>query len=81
MHSEGIDMVVARLEMAFQLPLKSGDTFVSCLNLSKQGIKYVFEQEIYRLPDYKRSIKALVTSVALVNGKLSEVKKIDDLIS
>ena len=53
LHAEGIDPVVARLTMAFKTPLKSGDEFVSKLYLKKEGIKYVFYQDIFRLPDMK----------------------------
>ena len=50
LHEEGIDPVVARLTMAFKTPLKSGDEFVSKLYMKKEGIKYVFYQDIFRLP-------------------------------
>lgn len=72
LHQEGIDPVVARLSMAFKTPLKSGDEFVSKLWLKKEGIKYVFYQDIYRLPDEKVVIKATVETVCLVNGRLAE---------
>ena len=48
LHEEGIDPVVARLTMAFKTPLKSGDEFVSKLYMKKEGIKYVFYQDIFR---------------------------------
>lgn len=72
LHQKGIDPVVARLSMAFKTPLKSGDEFVSKLWLKKEGIKYVFYQDIYRLPDEKVVIKATVETVCLVNGRLAE---------
>ena len=42
LHEEGIDPVVARLNMAFKTPLTSGDSFVSKLRVEKDGVKYVF---------------------------------------
>lgn len=80
LHRRGTDLVVARIEMAFKTPLKSGDSFVSCLRFSKEGIKYIFEQEIFRLPDRKLSLKATVTAAAIVNGKLSTVPEIDSIL-
>ena len=50
LHARGIDAVVARLNMAFKTPLKSGDSFVSKLRLVKDGIKYVFYQDISDYP-------------------------------
>ena len=72
LHQEGVDPVVARLSMAFKTPLRSGDEFISKLYLKKEGIKYVFYQDIYRLPDMKMVIKASVETVCVVNGRLAE---------
>jgi len=69
--AQGIFTVVARIDIAFKTPLKSGDEFVCKLNLKKEGVKYVFYQGIYRLPDNALCIKAKVDTVALVNGKLT----------
>ena len=70
LHDQGIDGVVARIEMAFKIPLKSGDKFVCRLNVQKDGIKYVFHQAIYRKADDKLCVSAKVTSVVTDNGKL-----------
>ena len=72
LHEEGTDPVVARLNMAFKTPLRSNDEFVSKLYLKKEGIKYVFYQDIFRLPDMKPVIKATVETVCLINGRLRE---------
>lgn len=72
LHEEGIDPVVARLNMAFKTPLKSGDEFISKLYLKKEGIKYVFYQDIFRLPDIKPVIKATVETVCVINGRLGD---------
>lgn len=78
LHEQGIDAVVARLNMAFKTPLKSGDEFVSCLNIKKEGIKYVFYQDIYRKSDMKCAIKAQVDTVCLVNGRLADCPELDE---
>lgn len=78
LHEEGIDPVVARLTMAFKTPLRSGDEFVSKLYLKKEGIKYVFYQDIFRLPDMKVAIKATVESVCVVNGRLGDSALFDE---
>lgn len=77
LHDRGIDAVVARLTMAFKTPLRSGDTFVSRLRLKKEGIKYVFVQDIYRLPDERPVIKATVETVCLVNGRLTDCEELN----
>lgn len=79
LHEQGIDPVVARLTMAFKTPLRSGDEFVSKLYLKKEGIKYVFCQDIFRFSDRKMVIKATVETVCLVNGRLSDSSLFDEL--
>ena len=56
LHAQGIDAVVARLTMAFKTPLRSGDSFTCKLRVEKDGIKYVFYQDVYRLPDMKYGV-------------------------
>lgn len=81
LHEKGIDPVVARINMAFKTPLRSGDEFVSKLRLSKEGIKYVFYQDIFRLPDMKVSLKATVETVCVVGGRLSASTLFDELFA
>ena len=77
LHEQGVDPVVARISMAFKTPLKSGDEFVSKLYLKKDGIKYVFYQDIFRKADGKVSLKGVVEAVCVVNGRLSESELFD----
>lgn len=77
LHEQGIDAVVARLNIAFKQPLRSGDEFISRLALRKDGLRYVFQQDIYRYPDEKPVIKATVDAVCVVNGKLSDTSALD----
>lgn len=79
LHDEGIDPVVARISMAFKTPLKSGDEFVCKLCMKKEGIKYVFYQDIYRKSDGKLSLKGVVEAVCVVNGRLSGSELFDKL--
>ena len=81
LHNEGIDPVVARLNMAFKTPLKSGDEFVSKLYIRKEGIKYVFYQDIFRLPDMKPVIKATVETVCVINGRLGDSEVFNTIFS
>ncbi|MBO4905699.1 MAG: acyl-CoA thioesterase [Bacteroidaceae bacterium] len=80
LHQQGIDAVVARINMAFRKPLRSGDEFLSCLNVTKEGVKYMFYQDIYRLPDYELCNRAVVTTVCINNGKLSAgIPQLDEI--
>ena len=77
LHAQGIDAVVARIEMAFKTPLRSRDEYVSRLALKKEGLRYVFLHDIYRASDEKLSVRARVDTVCLVNGKLSECEELN----
>ncbi len=81
MHLQGIDAVVARIEMAFKFSLRPGDVFVSKLFVKKEGVKYVFHQVIHRKFDNKLCIKARVDTVEVINGKLSaSISEFDELV-
>jgi len=71
LHQQGVDAVVARVEIAYKTPLKSGDEFISKLYVTKDGVKYVFHQTIFRKSDYKVCLKAKVDTVVIIQGKLS----------
>lgn len=77
MHRKGVDAVVARMNLQYKVPLRCDDEFVSRLSVSKEGIRYVFRQDIYRLPDEKLCVKAIVELVCLVEGKLSNSEDYD----
>ena len=81
LHEEGVDPVVARLTMSFKTPLRSDDEFISKLYLKKEGIKYVFYQDIFRASDQKMVIKASVETVCVVNGRLSDSTLFDEVFS
>lgn len=93
LHEQGVDPVVARINMAFKTPLKSGDEFVSKLYMKKEGIKYVFYQDIFRVDkvpgeqgdkedcSLKISLKGVVETVCVVNGRLSDSKLFDEIFA
>lgn len=72
MHQKGVDAVVARMNLQFKTPLTCDDEFVSRLGLHKEGIRYVFNQDIYRASDEKLCFRGVIEIVCLVNGKLAD---------
>lgn len=78
LHRRGIDAVVARISMTFKQPLTSGDEFVIGTNLKKEGIKYVFYQDIYRASDQRLIFTSEVTTVTLINGRLSDCPELNE---
>lgn len=78
MTAQDIVSVVARITIAYKSPLRSRDEFLSCLNIKQEGIRYVFHQDIYRLPDMKLSARGTVDVVCLVHGKLSRCPELEE---
>jgi acyl-CoA thioester hydrolase len=70
LHEEGIDLIVAKVEIDYKYPLRSRDRFVVRLNAERSGnVRLIFIQEICRIPDEKLIASARVTGVATKNGK------------
>ena len=69
--AQGINLVVTRVEIDYKTSLTSGDAFVVEVKMARASpVRIVFEQTIYRQPDHKLIIKALVTGTALgANGR------------
>lgn len=77
---QDIRATVAKVEISYKFPLVSGDDFISRLRIQKEGIKFMFYQDIYRLPDEKLCIKAVIKTVNVMNGKLCVPEVIDKAI-
>ena len=71
LHDRGIDPMVSSIEIAYKTPLRPGDVFISKLFVTKEGVRYIFNQVIYRKSDNKLAIKAKVHAVVVVGGKLA----------
>lgn len=81
LHKEGLDLIVTRVEIDYRYPLKSRDRFVVRLNLRREGnLRFIFEQDIFRMPDEKLIINAKVTGIATRNGRPVSPEKIIALI-
>jgi acyl-CoA thioester hydrolase len=70
LHSEGIDLIVTKVEIEYKYPLRSRDKFIIRLNLRREGnVRFLFEQDIFRLPDEKLIAHAKVTGVSTRKGR------------
>ncbi|MEE1003757.1 MAG: acyl-CoA thioesterase [Bacteroidaceae bacterium] len=78
MCEQNIISVVARIAIDYKTPLRSRDEFLSCLNIRQEGVRYVFYQDIYRLPDMKLATRGKVDVVCLVDGKLSRCPELEE---
>ena len=72
MHEKGVDAVVARMKLEYKVPLRPDDEFYSRLWIEKQGIKYIFHQDLFRASDEALCFRGEIILVCLVNGHLSD---------
>lgn len=70
MHENGIDPVLSKVEIEYKTPLRLGERFTSCLNISRQGARFIFHQDIYNTSG-QPVVKAKVACVTTVNGRLT----------
>ena len=86
MHQKGVDAVVARMQLQYKSPLRPDDEFISRLNLTKEGIKYVFHQDLYRVcsedgadttSSEQLCFRGKIELVCLVNGRLANSEDYD----
>ena len=77
MYDQGIPPEVARITISYKMPLRSRDEFVSKLSVRKEGVRYVFLQDIFRLPDMKLVARGRVDTVCLVQGRLKECTELE----
>lgn len=80
LHDRGMDLFVARIEIQLKHSLRGGDRYLSCLNASKDGVKLVMSQDIYKLPEKELVSRGTVDCVLVDNGKLSRGEYFDELL-
>ena len=81
LHQKGIDVVVSKITMSFKTPLRSGDEFVSKLYLQREGIRFVFYQDIFRKSDNKLSLRGVVDAVCVEKGVLTRGEMFDEVFA
>lgn len=80
LHEKGVDVVVARMNLQYKVPLRCDDEFISRLNVSKEGIRYVFHQDIFRASDEKLCLRATVELVGMRDGRLANTPEYDEIL-
>lgn len=70
LHEAGTDPVVHKIELEYKRPLTGDDRFVVCTRTEQEGnVRFVFYQDIYKLPDNELALKGKVTAVFMKNGR------------
>ena len=69
------------MNMQYKTPLRCDDEFVSRLALRKEGLRYIFNQDIFRAGDERLCFRSTVELVCLINGRLGNSEDYDKAFS
>ncbi|MFC2449554.1 MAG: acyl-CoA thioesterase, partial [Prevotella denticola] len=78
LHEKGVDAVVARMQLTYKVPLTCDDEIISRMGLKKQGLRWVFNHDLFRASDEQLCFHADVDLVTLINGRLGNSKEYDE---
>ncbi|WP_295731048.1 thioesterase family protein [uncultured Muribaculum sp.] len=70
MHARGIDPVLNRVEIDYRTPLRLGERFTSCLNIAREGARFIFLQDIYN-ESGQLVVAGKVSCVVTCGGRLT----------
>ncbi|MBO4813677.1 MAG: acyl-CoA thioesterase [Muribaculaceae bacterium] len=79
MRDDGIIPMLNRIEADYKRPMRSGETVVSKLWLEMQGVRFVFHQDLFDKESGELSLQAIVSVIAIENGKLSRGDKFKEV--
>lgn len=80
LRNEGVDAIVTKVCLKYKHPLKSGDVFLSCLNVRREGVRYVFEQNLYLKSDEALLLMGEVETVLMKDGRILREDLLDGII-
>lgn len=80
-HDRGLDVMVSKITIHYKASLRGGEEFVSALNVRRQGVRYVFDQEIHRKNDGQLCVKAEVHCVCVLNGQLTRGDELEAMFA
>ena len=75
LHEKGVDAVVARMQLTYKVPLTCDDEIISRMGLKKQGLRWVFNHDLFRASDDRLSFHADFDLGTLINGRLGNSKE------
>ncbi|WP_069133342.1 acyl-CoA thioesterase [Rhodohalobacter halophilus] len=70
LHQNGTDAVVHKIELVYKKPLMGDDRFVVKTYAEQSGnVRFIFYQNIYKLPENELVLEGIVTGVFMKNGR------------
>lgn len=80
-HADGYDMFVTRTELDYRVSLRSEETYVIGINLYRQGLHLIADQDVIRESDGKIVCSGKVYIAGVQDGRLTRGEYFDHLLS
>lgn len=71
LHDQGIDVMVSRIDISYKHSLRGSDRFVVKVAYQREGVKLVFFEDIYKIPEQVLCARGRIEAICLQNGKLT----------
>ena len=72
LHNQGIDVMVSRIDISYKHSLRGSDRFVVQVAYQREGIKLVFFEDIYKLPENILCAKGRIEAICRKTVNLPE---------
>ena len=79
LHDQGIDVMVSRVSISYKHSLRGSDRFAVRITCKREGIKLIFSQDIYKIPEEICCTKGTVEAICLQDGKLTRGELFDTI--
>lgn len=82
LHDNGTDAIVHKVELEYKSALRGDERFIVRTTAEQQGnVRFIFYQNIYRLPEQELVLKGKVTTAFMNNGSaIRPPKEVTDAI-
>ena len=82
LHNQGIDAVVVSVYIHYKHSLRGSNDFICTIDsIEKEGIRYIFNQQIIRLIDNKVCSTAKIEIACMVDGKVKKPELFDQILA
>lgn len=78
-HRQGLDAMVARIEIDYKRPLRSGDKFWVGICTRREGAKLIFQQDLFLSSNNTIVAQAKVHVVMVRNGCITRGQEFEEL--
>lgn len=70
--------VVRNVNISYRSSLRGSEEFICSVKIDRDGLRYLFHQDIVRIPDNTLCAKAVIEVVCLINGKVAKPDMFDE---